>query len=105
MLTLDGLAEAENCRIDPRDAGAGVVNYLAWNCQGTTGDNGGSCHFYDNAGICEFLSIASDSTYANLATQLGSKSRLPETIPINKNIFLESTSRGCACLEYIIHYA
>ncbi|KIP07112.1 hypothetical protein PHLGIDRAFT_118362 [Phlebiopsis gigantea 11061_1 CR5-6] len=30
---------------------AGVVNYVAWNCQGTTGDNGGSCHFYDNTGI------------------------------------------------------
>ncbi|KIP07106.1 hypothetical protein PHLGIDRAFT_430031 [Phlebiopsis gigantea 11061_1 CR5-6] len=30
---------------------AGVVNYLAWNCQGTHGDNGGSCHFYDNTAI------------------------------------------------------
>ncbi|KIP07107.1 hypothetical protein PHLGIDRAFT_118358 [Phlebiopsis gigantea 11061_1 CR5-6] len=30
---------------------AGVVNYVAWNCQGTTGDNGGSCHFYDNTDI------------------------------------------------------
>jgi hypothetical protein len=38
-----------------RQTGAGVVNYLAWNCQGTQGDNGGSCHFYDNTGICECL--------------------------------------------------
>ncbi|GJE97430.1 hypothetical protein PsYK624_136490 [Phanerochaete sordida] len=30
----------------------GVVNYLAWNCQATTGGyNGGSCHFYDNTGV------------------------------------------------------
>jgi hypothetical protein len=34
---------------------AGVVNYLAWNCQGTTGHNGGSCHFYDNTGVCASL--------------------------------------------------
>lgn len=27
---------------------AGVIQYLAFNCQGTTGDNGGSCHFEDN---------------------------------------------------------
>ncbi|GJE97421.1 hypothetical protein PsYK624_136390 [Phanerochaete sordida] len=27
---------------------AGVVNYLAWNCQGTTGDNGGQCDFNNN---------------------------------------------------------
>lgn len=27
---------------------AGVVNYLAWNCQGTTGDNGGQCDFYND---------------------------------------------------------
>lgn len=26
---------------------AGVVNYLAWHCQGTTGDNGGQCDFYN----------------------------------------------------------
>ncbi|GJE97413.1 hypothetical protein PsYK624_136300 [Phanerochaete sordida] len=31
---------------------AGVVNYLAWNCQESTGGYaGGSCHFYDNTGV------------------------------------------------------
>jgi hypothetical protein len=26
---------------------------LAWNCQGTTNDQGGSCHFYDSVDYCE----------------------------------------------------
>ena len=34
--------------------GAGVVHYVAWNCQGTTGDNGGNCNFYDSTSICEY---------------------------------------------------
>jgi hypothetical protein len=34
---------------------AGIVNYLAWNCQGSSGHNGGSCHFYDSTDICASL--------------------------------------------------
>ncbi|KAF2994334.1 hypothetical protein E8E14_002893 [Neopestalotiopsis sp. 37M] len=33
---------------------AGVINYLAWNCQASSSGgpyHGGSCHFYDNTGI------------------------------------------------------
>ena len=32
---------------------AGVIKYMADNCNGNSGHNGGSCHFYDDTSICE----------------------------------------------------
>lgn len=43
---------------------AGVIQYVAWNCQGTAGDNGGTCKFYNSDGVGEYSNVDICSTRA-----------------------------------------